>query len=551
MGDDQIGGVRPSLPRWGWLGLVVLFLIVMGCGTGVEQSTGDADDASQEVASPAADESAADKADDVDNDVVETTEPDSGVSTTAVPKPEPVVEPTPKLVPADIDVSDTSYSVHIEPILERACASCHASGQAGASHFWLDDAGDAEFNAERIRAYVEEGAMPPWPASSLSPDFVGDQSLTPEELARIYAWAEDGGTIDVPSDTPVESTQAPSYLEDRDIVMTAAGGPYRHTSRTPDEYRCLVFEPGNEELEYIVGAHFEPDKIEIAHHAIVTLVSGKLRDQVAELEGRDEDAGWTCYGGLNFEPVEGGYTQRLGGWAPGGQPTRLPEGYAVPLTAGDFIIVQVHYHYDGTYPEDSSRYVLSLASDEEIEANAGWFKRFTGARYLGPAEIPCYEGDTEPLCDRDVALARVKNLYGDFIGGLPNFFLKRCGATPEDFAHMTNGDASSTCDLPVTNPGRIYSVTGHMHELGKSIRLTLNPDTPEERILLDIPDWDFEWQLGYQPVEDIIIDEDDVIRVDCSWNRERAPYEAVGYILWSDGTGDEMCYSGITTAPIE
>ena len=75
-------------------------------------------------------------------------------------------------------------------------------------------------------------------------------------------------------------------------------------------------------------------------------------------------------------------------------------------------------------------------------------------------------------------------------------------------------------------------------------------DTDEELILLDIPDWDFEWQLGYQPVDDIVIDRNDVIRIDCGWNRERAPYEAVGYILWSDGTGDEMCYSSITTAPV-
>jgi len=67
---------------------------------------------------------------------------------------------------------------------------------------------------------------------------------------------------------------------------------------------------------------------------------------------------------------------------------------------------------------------------------------------------------------------------------------------------------------------------------------------------LDIPDWDFQWQFNYHPVEEIILQYGDTIRVDCAWNRERAPYEAVGYILWSLGTGDEMCYSGITTAPV-
>ena len=114
---------------------------------------------------------------------------------------------------------------------------------------------------------------------------------------------------------------------------------------------------------------------------------------------------------------------------------------------------------------------------------------------------------------------------------------------------MTNGTATSSCDIPVKATGKVISVTGHMHELGLSIRLTLNPDTENERILLDIPDWDFQWQFNYHPVESIILKDGDIIRVDCAWNRERAPYEAIGYILWSLGTGDEMCYSGITTAP--
>jgi len=53
--------------------------------------------------------------------------------------------------------------------------------------------------------------------------------------------------------------------------------------------------------------------------------------------------------------------------------------------------------------------------------------------------------------------------------------------------------------------GQIVSVLGHEHELGNSFRLTLNPDTPEERVLLDIPRWEFGWQFNYYPVEDIIV----------------------------------------------
>ncbi len=449
----------------------------------------------------------------------------------------------------DAPTRSVSFSEHVLPVLERSCASCHGPDQAGASGLVLATAADAVEASTYLELVTHARSMPPWPASALSVEFEGDTSLSDDEILAIADWVAGGSELDIAPDTPIVSSRPASYLEDPEIVMTSAAGAFAAPEGTRDDYRCLVFEPGNTEKEWILGTHFVPDQVEVVHHGIITLASAELREQAAWLDSLQEGPGWTCFGGTGLQTNEGGETFRLGGWAPGGQPSRQPAGYALPLDPGDFVIVQVHYHYEDDYPADLSQFQLDLASDEEIEAVGGEFKTLRGQLYLGPAEIPCYAGDTHPLCDRDAAVARVQELYGQFIGGLPNYFLWQCGSTPEDYAHMDQGDAWSTCDLPVKNPGRIVSVTGHMHELGASIRLTLNPDTPEERILLDIPDWDFEWQFGYRPVEDIVIDTDDIIRVDCSWNRERAPYEAVGYVLWSDGTGDEMCYSNITTAP--
>ncbi len=509
-------------------------LLVAGCG----QSGGEAD------GSAAAGEAA------TTTSVVSTTMALSSSDTTAASPASTTTEAVSD-TPIEVELGPDTFSQFVQPVLENSCVSCHAPDQAGAAHMVLATAADAVENAPYLKINTGSGFMPPWPASDLSVDFVGDHSLSDLEIATIAAWADAGAEIDVDPSTPLVSPHPPSFIEQRDIVMTSASGAYTGSTARRDDYRCLIFEPGNEDLEYVVASHFEADRTDVTHHAIITMASGALREQADALDEREPGPGWTCYGGTGLTGAQGGHQVRMGGWAPGGQPARLPDGYAIPMTPGDFFIVQVHYHYEDAAPADLSRFVLELASDEEIAANAGWFKSLTGSLYLGPAEIPCYEGDTEPLCDRDTAMQRVRDLYGDRVGAFSNFFLNQCGATVADFAEMTDGDAWSTCDLRVTNPGKIVSLTGHMHELGSSIRLTLNPDTPEERILLDIPDWDFEWQLGYRPVEDIIIDSDDVIRVDCAWNRERAPYEAVGYILWADGTGDEMCYSSVTTAPLD
>ena len=86
-----------------------------------------------------------------------------------------------------------------------------------------------------------------------------------------------------------------------------------------------------------------------------------------------------------------------------------------------------------------------------------------------------------------------------------------------------------------------------MHEFGETFRMTLNPDTPDERVLLDIPNWAFEWQFDYRPVDSIVVEPGDVIRVECTWDRSLAPMPEPRHITWNEGTEDEMCYSTLST----
>jgi len=92
-------------------------------------------------------------------------------------------------------------------------------------------------------------------------------------------------------------------------------------------------------------------------------------------------------------------------------------------------------------------------------------------------------------------------------------------------------------------------VFGHMHEIGDAFRMTLNPGTATERILLDIPRWDFGWQLNYRFTDPVALSAGDVIRVECTWDRARLKTPENRYITWSEGTEDEMCYSALTTLP--
>jgi hypothetical protein len=112
----------------------------------------------------------------------------------------------------------------------------------------------------------------------------------------------------------------------------------------------------------------------------------------------------------------------------------------------------------------------------------------------------------------------------------------------------------TTCLNRFDGPATIYTVAGHMHLLGRSIRVELNPGTPDARVLLDIPRWDFHWQASYTLAQPVHVEAGDALRVTCRHDaslRKESPQAAARaprYILWGEGTTDEMCLGIVQVA---
>ena len=94
-----------------------------------------------------------------------------------------------------------------------------------------------------------------------------------------------------------------------------------------------------------------------------------------------------------------------------------------------------------------------------------------------------------------------------------------------------------------------------MHLRGRDIRVELDPGTPRQRMLLHIPAWDFHWQDVYYLVHPIHIGPGDTIRVRCSFDNSAAAQPVVDgkplrprYVLWGEGTTDEMCLGMLSVA---
>ena len=444
-----------------------------------------------------------------------------------------------------------SFADEVLPILETNCASCHTADGPGTAHLTLEKAGDiTDFDAEYIAAVVDIGYMPPWPADDGDVAFHGDRRLADDTRATMVSWVEEGGILDVDPDTPIVARNDPAALEEVDAALT--GAPYKGTvGNDADDYRCQIYDPEREADGFLTGYAFEPDQTEVVHHALLFHVEASAREAAEATAAANADIGWGCTGLAGFGAA--GDTRQIMSWAPGQDPTVLPDDVGIAVAAGDFFVVQIHYHYEpetADVPPDESTLLLDFADADDLAAAGGSLDPIDLTLYLGPAEIPCSTSETGPLCEREAAVQKLIAEQGPFAGFVGNGLMAMCGATVADFADMTEGIASSSCDHRA-QPGEIISIWGHEHEIGSSFTMTLNPDTADERVLLDIPRWDFDWQLNYEPIEKIVLEPDDVIRVECEWNRSKIPDDAEPrYIVWSEGTNDEMCYSQIVTKPV-
>lgn len=447
-----------------------------------------------------------------------------------------------------VDADLVSFANDVQPILEDNCASCHVENGPGTVHLNMATAeGVTGFDASYIDTVVSVGFMPPWPAADGDVAFHDDRRLDDESKATLAAWAEQGGVLDVDPSTPIVPARPTQTVIDRDIVLQ--GEPYKGDLSDPDDYRCQIHDPEFTELSYVQGFGIEADRTEVVHHGLVFKASADIRSDAEARDAADDAAGWSCTGLAGLP----GVTQVLS-WAPGQDPTALPEDTGIVMEAGDFFVVQLHYHYEPELLDlapDESTLVVDVADADVVAANGGFLDPINLSLYLAPAEIPCSTEEVGPLCDRDAALADLGSREGTLAGGIAGVLMRSCGTSVEDYADMTDGIASATCDQHAY-PGQIVSIWGHEHEIGKSFTMTLNPDTPDEKVLLHIPNWDFDWQLDYRPIEDIVLEQDDIIRVECVWDRSRIPDDAEPrYVLWAEGTNDEMCYSQIITRPAE
>jgi mono/diheme cytochrome c family protein len=391
---------------------------------------------------------------------------------------------------AEADLEIT-YTTHIARLLQDNCQSCHRPGQV--APFALQSFEDAVRWQTEIAAYTHSRLMPPWKASPEVGEFSNQMTLSDAEIDLIQKWV-DGGAVEGPAaDMPPPPKFNDDWAFGEPDLIVEMPEEYVVGPEGEDDYRHFVIPYEASEHRFVRAVDVRPGNRNVVHHVIGYVdTSGKAR----ELDAADPGPGYTRFGDTGFKAAS-----MIGGWAPGNLPWETPAGSGRWLPQKCDIVLQVHYYRTGVEERDRTKVGI----------------------YFSKAPRP-------------VATRTMTVINHDFV-------LK-----------PNQADCKVEASRVVQNASYLFSITPHMHLLGRKMSVTATLPDGRELPLIRVDDWDFNWQttyrykdLHYLPAGTRV---DLVARFDNSSENPNNPNRADPQpVRWGEKTTDEMCIAFLGLLP--
>lgn len=328
---------------------------------------------------------------------------------------------TARIVVAD----DPTYSRDIAPIFQQSCQQCHHEGEAAPMS--LTSYSETRPWAKAIVDSVVSRTMPPWHADPAHGEFENDPRLKDSEIELVRKWVAAGAPEGDPKDLP-----PPLEFDDDwsigvpDLVVTIPT-PHSVPATGDDEWVDTELELNLDSDKWIQAVEVRPSSRRVVHHVMVYVM-------------QDEEA----------DPFFTGYLGRsaylLSEHAIGNMGDVYPPGTGRLLKKNAKLLVQVHYHPNGTPETDQTSIGLKFHTDSSSVRRRVVTAPIANFALLIPANEAAYPLEAKQPFDR---------------------------------------------------PAKLISFQPHMHFRGKSMRLELlHPDGRMETLCW-VPKYNPNWQITY------------------------------------------------------
>ena len=385
---------------------------------------------------------------------------------------------------------DITFNREIAPIIFSNCLTCHRDGEV--APFSLSNYEQVSKRARQIAEVVSSHIMPPWKPAPGYGHFVGERRLSDGQIAILTKWANAGAPQGVSEDLPPLPRFPTGWQLGRPDLIIRMPRPFALYAEGIDVTQHFVVPLGLREDRLISAVEVHPGNPKIVHHAHMFMdTSGQAR----LLDAADPGEGYTRFGGHGLTSAT-----YLGGWNPGATPHFFPAGTGRLMPKGGDVVFQIHYHPSGKPDFDQT-------------------------------EIGVY-----------FAPASARQVITDLVVGSVDLMIP-----------AGNANAQFTAEYTLPTNVTLMEIRPHMHLLGKSYQVRALLPTGSEVPLINIDEWDFNWQDSYVFAQAIPLPAGSKIQVlvtyDNSNENSNNPNTPPRTVFFGEESTDEMsnCAIRVTT----
>ena len=394
---------------------------------------------------------------------------------------------------------DVTFTKDVAPIIFENCVSCHRPGQTAPMP--LRSYAEVRPWARGIKEQVESGAMPPWFADARHGFFKNDMRLVQDEIDTITRWVDAGAPQGAPSDLPELPTFTDGWqLGEPDLIVNlnevtvpavCEGNTEGSGGLRSARLNAAGAAEGGSSGAGCVGGDYYPDlnhTLDIPEKRWIRAIEVKPSNRKVTHHSVIFTTGGAAQGASRS-----GFFDVLAVWSVGTNPHEFPEGSGRWVYPGQTWNINAHYHPTGEVETDRTQIGL----------------------YFGEGEM-----------QKEVVAA---------LAGTVGFEIP---------PHASNHEIRSS--YIIDQDVHVISYFPHGHVRMTDMDLIANYPNGEKRSLINVPKYDFDWQLFYYPQQPVPLPAGTRLDIIAHYDNSAAnpnnpdPNRAVGFGL---ETVDEMMFN--------
>jgi hypothetical protein len=384
--------------------------------------------------------------------------------------------------------SPVTFSRDVLPILQKNCQNCHRPGQAAPMS--LITYQESRPWAKAIKAAVTLRKMPPWFADPQYGHFVNDRSLKQSEIDTLAKWADSGAAEGNPKDAPAPvSWPKGGWNVPPEVVMDLPA--HDVPAKGVLEWELIAFPSPFQGDAWVTSMEILPGDASVVHHICFSFEKHQpniVYNRYEWVQVPRDETGNPTEGNTGFGELP---NMTIATHDVGSSEVKLRQGHPTLRQNLDFCYLPGNSYDDyrawnaGKFVPAGSDVIVSLHYTTNGNATVDHTKiGFTVAKTPPPKKFMVQgAGEDAPVIAPTAANSRAvfASAYN------PQFAIP-----PNESNYL-----APPMDITFLKDAELVRLRPHAHVRGKSAQYRLIYPDGREEIVLNVPRYDFNWQLSY------------------------------------------------------